>query len=93
MDDIEFILIGLLTGICLVVIDETHPSSVKAVLLETGVVLLAGFALWLLKLSITTNAVDFLEADLGILLGAGVEHLPCPAHLAGAPGASSSFPS
>ncbi|MGI8551256.1 MAG: hypothetical protein ACR2PL_10810 [Dehalococcoidia bacterium] len=83
MDHFELILIGLLTGLCLVATDEACPASagrfqasLKTVLLEIGVVLLAGVALWLLGLSITTNAVDFLEADLGILLGASIDHLP-----------------
>lgn len=83
MDDIELILIGFTIGVCLVACDRTYPSlkpagrsSVKSALLQLAVVGLAGPALWLLRLSITTNAVDFMEATLGILLGVNLDRLP-----------------
>jgi hypothetical protein len=72
MDDVELIAIGLAVSLILILIEARAASAAERVALGGVTLLLASLALNLMKLNITQNAVDFLDADIGVILGVGV---------------------
>ena len=71
MEDVELIGVGLLFAAGVSFVELRVPMPGRAAI-SLGVAALTAALLWVLGLSIDANGMDFLQANIGAFLGAGL---------------------
>lgn len=71
MEDIEIIAVGVLFAVALSLSERRLPEPAR-IPLNVGLTLATAGLFYVLGISIASNAIDFIQANLGAVLGVGL---------------------